>query len=342
VNVLHVVVDGELAGGQLVARKLIDGAARRGVRSVVVSPSRGAFTEQLERDSIPVRIAGGFRALRRIVRDERVDIVHTHGMLRSNVVARLAARSAGAAVVWHAHGAPYYPRRARLYRLADTTTARLCARVIAVSEQVRRALVEAGVPARLVEVVHNGYDAPPDAPAPRDGDRRVACIGRIEPAKGQLELVRALADVPGARLVLAGRDVGGHAADVERAARELGVELELLGVREDVLDVIADCAVLALPSHTEGFPIAPLEAMAVRRPVVATAVGGTPELVADGETGLLVPAGDVDALAAAIRRLLDDPQLASELGERGRARLEERFGEDAMVERVVAIWERAS
>ncbi len=82
-----------------------------------------------------------------------------------------------------------------------------------------------------------------------------------------------------------------------------------------------------------------LEAMAAARPVVATPVGGTPELVVDGETGLLVPAGDVDALADALRRLLDDPELAARMGEAGRRRVEERFTAERMVERVLELYE---
>lgn len=352
-TILHVVVDGELAGGQLVAHRLIRGAEERGHASLVVSPTRGAFTSQLERDGISVHVVdlarvtsvGGGRDLRRLVRRAGVDVVHTHGMLASNTLSRVAGRAAGAAVVWHAHGAPYYPPgRARAYAFADALTARLCARVIAVSHATARALAAAGVPGRLIEVVHNGYDPPAGDPRPMDGSRTIACVGRIEPAKGQLDLVRALAHVPGANALFVGRDVDGHAAEVEREAHTVGVadRVSFAGVREDVLDVLAHARVLALPSRAEGFPIAPLEAMAVSRPVVATRVGGTPELVADGETGLLVPPGDVEALAAALRRVLEDDELARRLGAGGYRRLRERFSEAAMVDRVAAIWERSA
>ena len=351
-RILHVVIDGELAGGQLVARKLIEGARARGHESLIVSPTRGPFTEQAEAAGIAthyVDVSRSFKLLglvrlRRLIRRERIDVVHTHAMFASNLLSRVAARSAGAAVIGHVHGPGVFPRLGPVYRLVDNLSARLCDRLIAVSEHTRRELVEQGIPERLIEVVRNGYD-PPERPAvAANGAPLVTCVGRVEPMKGQRDLVSALAQVPGARLLIVGRDVRGHRAELEALAAELGVadRVEILGVRTDVIDLLARSAVLALPSYTEGFPIVPLEAMAVRKPVIATAVGGTPELVVDGETGILVPPGDVDALAAALRSLLDDPDLAQRMGEAGYRRLRELLPERAMVERVSHIWAEAA
>lgn len=350
--ILHVVIDGELAGGQLVARKLIDGAAARGRPSLIVSPTHGAFTHQAERDGIPVRYVDvsrsfklhGFLALRRLIRLEHVDVVHTHGMFASNLLSRVAARSTGVAVVAHVHGRPVFPRRlGRLYRLLDNLTSRLCARLVAVSEDTRRGLVEQGIPARLIEVVHNGYDPPSGIQPLVRHERAIICVARIEPMKGQADLVRALAEVPAAQLLLVGRDVGGHRSAVERLADELqvGARVEFLGERTDALELIAGAAVLALPSYTEGLPITALEAMSVRKPIVATRVGGTPEVVVHGETGLLVAPGDVGALAGALRLVLDDSARAQAMGEAGYRRLCARFSEAEMVDRVMAVWEEA-
>lgn len=358
-RILHVVIDGELAGGQLVAEKLISGARARGHEALIVSPSRGAFTERAERDGIPVRTVdvsrafklGGLLRLRRLIRAERIELVHTHAMLASNLLSRVASRSSGTPVVSHAHGAEVFRPGAagRVYRLLDNLTARWCARVIAVSDDTRRRLIEQGIPARLIETVYNGLD-PPESP-PEPGlralglDRRqvIACVGRLEPAKGQAELIEAAAEVPDAVVLLIGRDVGGSRSRLERLAAERGVadRVVFAGPRTDVLELVAGCALLAAPSWTEGFPIAPLEAMAVGKPVVATEVGGTPELVANGETGLLVPPRDPDALAAALRDLLADPARAQAMGEAGYRRLRERFSEARMVERVLAIYEEA-
>jgi glycosyltransferase involved in cell wall biosynthesis len=351
VRILHVVIDGELAGGQLVAHKLIRGAGERGYDSLIVSPTRGPFTEQAELEGIPVHFVDvsrsfklfGLWRLRRLIRREHVDIVHTHGMFASNLLSRVAARTAGASVVGHVHGPGVFPRLGRVYRFVDNLTSRLCDRLIAVSEHTRAELLSQGIPDRLIEVVRNGYDPPEPAPAVTDGSRVIACVGRVEPMKGQADLVRALPNVPNARLVIVGRDVRGHRAELEALARDLGVadRIDIRGVQTNVLELLAHASVLALPSYSEGFPIVPLEAMAVRRPVVATAVGGTPELVVDGETGILVQPGDVDALARALRELLDDPERARAMGEAGYRRLRERLPESVMVERVNDIWREA-
>lgn len=358
-RVLHVVIGGDFAGGQLVARTLIEGARARGHDGVIVSPGKGAFTEAAEAARIRVRYADvsrsfklrGFLALRRIIREERADLVHTHGELASNVLSRIAARTTGRPVVSHIH-APTTVRRLRLvstlYRWVDNVTARLCARVIAVSDATRCVLVAQGIPERLIETVHNGLEPLEPGPEPAElglgGRRTVTCVGRLEPTKGQTDLVRAAARLPeDVAIVLVGNDVDGHRAVLEQLAADLGVGGRVLftGERSDALAVLAASDVVVLPSRTEGLPIVPLEAMALRKPVVATTVGGTPELVLDGRTGLLVPPADPERLAAAIRELLDDPQRAAEMGDAGHHRLRTHFSAAQMVERVVGIYQDA-
>jgi glycosyltransferase involved in cell wall biosynthesis len=144
--------------------------------------------------------------------------------------------------------------------------------------------------------------------------------------------------------VLVGLDLeqgGSYQRELERTAERAGVRDRVVfaGARDDAGSLLAELDVLALPSWTEGLPLVVLEAMARRRPVVATPVGGTPEIVVDGETGLLVPPRDPRALAAALRRLLDDPQLRERMGEAGFARVRERFSADAMTERMLAIYD---
>jgi glycosyltransferase involved in cell wall biosynthesis len=147
--------------------------------------------------------------------------------------------------------------------------------------------------------------------------------------------------------VLVGRDVeqgGGFERELEQEADRLGVRDRVLfaGQREDVAGVLAGADVLALPSHVEGLPLVVLEAMAQARPVVATRVGGTPEIVVDGETGLLVASGDVEALAAALRSVLDDPGRARDLGDAGRQRVLERFSRETMTRRVLEIYDEVA
>jgi glycosyltransferase involved in cell wall biosynthesis len=117
-----------------------------------------------------------------------------------------------------------------------------------------------------------------------------------------------------------------------------GASVVFAGYREDVPALIEGCDVFCLPSHAEGLPLVLLEAMARGKPVVATAVGGTPELVVDGETGLLVPPGDVGALAAALGTLLRDPVRASRLGAAGRRRVLQNFSAESASERVLGLY----
>src|SRR5207247_11054153 len=114
------------------------------------------------------------------------------------------------------------------------------------------------------------------------------------------------------------------------------------GYRADVPAVLDEVDVVVLPSSVEGMPLVLLEAMAHRRPVVATPVGGTPEVVVDGETGLLVPPRDPRALADAIRRLLDDPDLAKRLGDAGRRRVELHFSLEAMNRRILELYDEVA
>jgi glycosyltransferase involved in cell wall biosynthesis len=351
-KIVHVVIGGEVAGGQAIALRLARAARARGDEIAFVAPGRGGFTEQAEREGFPVHLLALRRSfqlraalrLGRLLRRERADLVHTHTLAAANVLARVAGRSAGVPVVSHLHIENHFrpATRALLARL-DSWSARLCARLIAVSEDTRAAYERQGYP-RRIDVVYNGVDLPANGTQPRNDPPLVAEIARLCDVKGQRELIRALREVPHARLVLAGRDLeqgGQFQADLEREADRAGVRdrVEFAGHRDDVPRLLDDVDVVALPSWTEGLPMIVLEAMAHGRAVVATAVGGTPEAVVDGETGVLVPPRDPAALAAALQRLLAEPELRERLGGAGRRRVEERFSAAEMERRVLEIYD---
>lgn len=121
----------------------------------------------------------------------------------------------------------------------------------------------------------------------------------------------------------------------------LTASVRLVGERDDVPELLSSSSVFVLSSSSEALPVSVLEAMAAGLPVVATRVGGVPELVVDGETGFLVPPSDAAALAAALQRLLDDPELRARLGAAGRARAEEHFALDSFVEGHLDLYRRA-
>jgi glycosyltransferase involved in cell wall biosynthesis len=350
-------VGGEVAGGQLVALQLAHALRARGDDALFLSPTSGAFAERavgyrvLRADVRRLHRVAGAARLARLLRRERVDVLHTHTLAAANALARMAGRLAGVPVVSHLHIENHFrPATRAVLRTADNASARLADALVAVSEDTRRAYAQQGYPDRI-EVVHNGVELDGTAPKelrrelgiPRDAPL-VGEIGRLCDVKGQRELIEALAQVPRAHAVLVGRDLeqdGSYQRELERAAERVGVRDRVVfaGARDDARSLLAELDVLALPSWTEGLPLVVLEAMAERRPVVATSVGGTPEVVVDGETGVLVPPRDPNALAAALRRLLDDPELRARMGDAGFERVRERFTADAMTERVLAIYD---
>jgi glycosyltransferase involved in cell wall biosynthesis len=358
VKVVHLVIGGDVAGGQLVALRLARAGRERGYDVAFVSPSGGAFVELAEEDGFRVHVVplggalalGSLLRLRRLLRAERADVLHTHVHFSLNVLGRIAGRLAGARVIAHMHVDNVFRPRGRAraaQRRLDNATARLCARIVAVSEATASALVGQGYPPDRVLVVHNGVDLPPPAEPLRpdgvpDGAPLLLEVARLAPVKGQRELIEALPRLARADAVavLAGRDLefgGAYAEELEALAAERGVRdrVLLVGYRADVGALLAAADVFVLPSWVEGLPLTVLEAMAAGKPVVATSVGGTPEAVVDGQTGLLVAPGDVPALVAGLDALLADPELARRLGERGRRRVEEHFSAEAMCERVL-------
>jgi glycosyltransferase involved in cell wall biosynthesis len=170
----------------------------------------------------------------------------------------------------------------------------------------------------------------------------VLSIGRFVAEKGHRHLLEAAARIertrPGVHWVLVG--AGELEAALSREAQALGLasQVHFTGWRDDVPDVLAVADVFVLPSVNEGFGRVVVEAMAMARPVVATAVGGVPEIVRDGETGVLVPASDPRALADTVRSLLDDPARAARLGAAGRACAESRFSLTAHVDAVERVY----
>jgi len=195
---------------------------------------------------------------------------------------------------------------------------RLDAHVAVGVASARRTEQLLGLPSGSVRSIPNLVpDRGPVVRRPHDGVV-LAAVGRLDAQKGFDVLLDALPAVPDVRLVVVG---DGHLrADLEKRAAELGLaaRVTFTGWSEDVRGHLADADALVLPSRSEGFPLTVVEAMLAGLPVVATAVGSVPEAVTDGETGLLVPKDDVGALAAALRRVAEDPALRTRLGARGR------------------------
>jgi glycosyltransferase involved in cell wall biosynthesis len=357
VRIVHLVIGGEIAGGQLVALRLSRAGRDAGHDVSFVSPADGPFVALARDEGFHVAVVslGGAldsRAhvrLARAFRRERADVVHTHAHFSVNVAGRIAARLAGARVLSHMHIENVF-RSGRIRGAQvglDNATARLCFAIVAVSDATRRSLIAQGYPADRLVTIRNGVDPPvPTTPVELAPAPVILEVARLAPVKGQAELLAALPRVE-ASAVLVGRDLesgGAYETELRSEAELLGVadRVVFAGQRSDVPALMAGATVFCLPSHVEGLPLVILEAMAQGLPVVATAVGGTPELVVDGETGILVRPSDVDGLADALQALLGDPQRARRLGEAARDRALREFSADAAARRVLDLVESGS
>ncbi len=270
----------------------------------------------------------------RLIRQERIAVVHAQD-LYTNVLGTLAARLAGVpAIVTRVDlGHAVVGYRRPLLRLASQRADRVLVNAMC----IRDLAIRDGVEPDRIAVVRNGVDLEeldaiardaPQAPAPEDG-AVVSVANMHHPVKGQTDLLLAMREVArrraDARLVLVGDGV--RRPLLERQARQLGIadRCHFLGHRLDGAAVVARAAVGVSSSHAEGISNAILEYMAMRLPVVSTAVGGSIELAREGENGFLVPPGAPAALARRILDLLDDPGLRHRMGERGRRIVEEEF-----------------
>lgn len=274
----------------------------------------------------------------------RIEIVHSWD-LYSNVFALPAAALARVPARIGSRRGLNQDRSAA--HLALQRAALRCAHeVVTNSRAVAARLHDDGLDPARVTVIPNGLDIARFAPAPaRTTRRRVMAVANLRPEKGLDVLVDAAAVVlrefPEAHFDLIGS--GPARAGLERRLGELGIAhaFTFHGRRDDVAAALVEADVFVLPSRTESLPNAVLEAMAAALPVVASAVGGVPDAITDGRTGLLVPAGDAAALSAALIRVMRDATLAASLGRNARAEVQARYSFEQMVSSVERLYERS-
>jgi glycosyltransferase involved in cell wall biosynthesis len=294
---------------------------------------------------------GLIRRLRSLVKTNGYDMVHAHG-LRAGVDAALAARGLCDVLVTvhNLVSSEIAGTRARTDRFAEPLVVRLAARTLAVSRQIALHL-QAASPrsAGKVELLYLGIGEAPPVTRSRDeirselgvedGKCLAVSVARLAPQKAvevMLEALRRTATEP--VLALAGE--GPLEGELRALTQRLGLEerVRFLGFRDDVADVVAAADVFCLSSIWEGVPLAVQEAMLLETPVVSTAVGGMGEIVADGLSGRLVPAGDAAAFAAAIDEVCATPDIARAWAGRARLDLAERFSTEKMLHRLETLY----
>jgi glycosyltransferase involved in cell wall biosynthesis len=304
-----------------------------------------------------------YRELVKFFRQEQFDIVHVHTPVAA-LIGRLAARRAGVAtIVYTAHGFYFHDRMPAwklalfvgLERFGGRATDILFTQSAEDAATARRhALCRGG----MIEAIGNGSDPERFRPAAPDDAARVALrrelgvanttpviamIGRLVAEKGYPELFEAMRAVDAQLWVIGERLRSDHAqaidAQIEAVQRDpvLKQRVRFLGYRDDVPALLHAADIFTLPSHREGMPRSIVEAMLSGLPVVATDIRGSREEVVDGETGYLVPLGDVAALAQALERLARDPDLRRTFGAAGRARALDLYDESKIVARQIAL-----
>jgi glycosyltransferase involved in cell wall biosynthesis len=315
-------------------------------------PGAAEFSRRLSDAGVPVEgirlpratAPFAFARLLRLVRRTRPAILHTH-LVHADFYGLVAGAFARVPVrVSTKHGFNSFRER-RAFAVADRRVARLAHLQIAISRGLARYLAETeGFDEAVFEIVHYGIAAGAE-PAAYPGGSQLLCVGRLVPVKGIETLLRALAialrEQPDLKLDIAGD--GPLRTELESLAADLGLGdlVRFLGRVDGVGPAMEKAAGIVVPSLGEGFGMVALEAAERGRPVIASAVGGLPEIVDDGRTGALVPSGDAHALAAAIVALMHDPTRAAALGHAARERALTEFSLARCADRTDALYREA-
>lgn len=352
-----------MGGGEVLLMHVIRACVAEGWDVAVVCPPRTALAsragdagaEVIECGMAPARVGTLLACVRRLA--TRADIVEGTGYF-TDIVSRIATRGMACRVVSLVAVAPAAYRSAggspltwRLRRLVDAATRTQVAAYIAVSNVIGEGLVRGGVPAERVRVIRNSVDlaglrhdaAASALPAaiPAGTGPFVGCVGRLEHVKGIDVFIDAAATIAendhAARFVIAGSGTQ-EAVLRHRVPAHLRERVSFLGTVTSIAPLLAALDVLVLPSRSEGLPTVLLEAGALGVPVVATAVGGTPEAVVDGETGILVPPSEPRAIADAVLGLLREPERARAMGAAAQERIGREFSVEKMQRDTLAVY----
>jgi glycosyltransferase involved in cell wall biosynthesis len=316
---------------------------------------RGHSAVELASDTPNVRES--LRELSGLLRDRAANVLVTH-TFKPNILGRIAARRVGIPIVSVSRGWTWENLKVRAYETMDRVNLRFVDHVVAVSAGQGERVRKAGVPSSRLSVIRNAarLNAFPSVrasgrevfskffPADKPLSLVVLAAGRLSPEKGFDILLEAapavLQQTPHAHFILFGE--GGERAKMEARVAELGLHDKFLmpGLTAELDRYLPQADVVVLPSYTEGLPNVALEASAAGVPIVATAVGGIPEVVQHEETGILVPSGQPRKLAAALNRLLQSEELRKEMGVAGQRRMQAQFTFEAQARQYEMLFEK--
>jgi glycosyltransferase involved in cell wall biosynthesis len=375
VKVAHIITRLELGGAQQNTLYCCENHDRKKFEVLLITGTGGYLDEQAKKIKDcktyflpelkhPISPLWDLRALKRlkqILKDEEVDLVHTHSS-KAGILGRLAAKRVGVPCVIHTvHGWGFHPGQFFLirwiYQALERWAASFTDVLITVSDENRQSGLAAGIgQEEQYRIIHSGIDPSQyqlsflaarraRAQLKSKGLPCVLVLSNFKNQKSPFDVVE-IADhlrskVPYVLFLWAGDGPLFQKVEEQIKARGLERHFLLLGWREDVAQLIAACDVLLLTSIHEGLPRVVLQAMAAEKPVVATAVSGTPEAVKNGVTGFLSQPHDTQGLAESLYKILSDPALARKMGKEGRKRLKGSFLIDEMLHQIERVYEKS-
>ena len=344
--VLEAITPSRIGGAEVYAADICEGLAHLGSEVELFCPTGRPFVDYAANRGLschswkthgkldPITIL----KLARLIRDRHANVVHTH-LSTASLLGAFAARLAGVPAVAHVHG------------LNSAACFKYSTAVIAVSQAAKDHLCAQGLREDRVRVVHNGVDLAKFSPIPPDQARRelgidaraelIGVFGRLSKEKGQAVALQAMAPLskirPNARMLIVGD--GKDRAELVSLANSLGISerVRFEPFNPDIRPMISACDIVLVPSLKEGFGLVAVNAMALHRPVIATNVGGLPEIIKDGETGVLVPPGEPEPISRVLSELLADPERMEIMGRLGRKRAEDRFDLDRQIGLVLEV-----
>ncbi|HHT9125413.1 MAG TPA: glycosyltransferase [Candidatus Brocadiia bacterium] len=295
-----------------------------------------------------------------LLRKENIKLLHTHGY-KTDIIGLLAAKILNIPIVSTAHGWTACSRNVKLYEFLDSLALRFFDRVIAVSDGMKDRLLESHIPPKKIVMIHNAIELKASTGTPalagvgllltkpfkdsfnlNNDNKLIGAIGRLSIEKGFGYFLEAGKEVisryPQARLLVVGE--GPERQNLEILAERLAIKDKTIfcGFQKDISKIYSILDVVVLSSLTEGLPQTLLEALVHEKPVVATRVGGVPELIKDGETGILVDPKDSLKLANGILKILNNPEEAKNLAIRGRKLVNEKFNSKSMCEKLGKLY----
>ena len=359
-KVLFVDTERTWRGGENQMKLLIEGLQKRSV-SCFLAVQRGSEAQRRLGQALPTlalplkgpaMISSAFRLVR-FCREQGIDVIDTQSSGAHNIGLMVKWRLPALKLVVHRR-VDYVPHAGRLNRFKYTTP--LVDRFVAISQAIGGILADYGIARGRISVVHSAVSEPPSLSGTKDDCKKelcrelgispalplISCVAYLTEQKEHRTLLDALAVLKGAGVpfhcLLAGD--GPLRQDLEKQAQALGIagDVTFLGIRSDTRRLLVASEIFALSSGFEGLGTSILDALFADCCVVATAVGGIPEMIQDGKTGLLAPRGDGAAFGARLITAIRDPALATTLARNGRAFIAERFHVDRMVEGNLAVY----